>query len=346
MKYITESEMYINALHKCRLNKSVAPLVRGIIVEDTDTYNKVQTLLDCPEMEASHPFLYDLDLEDVAEEDADKVNKLYDLAVEKGFVSNDEREDVDEDEWTDDTLATDQFGEEPTPEITSEPIVPTDTDTNLAVDPVAEPLPSNSYTCLYSAMKGGKITTGECYTNALDPEGAKAEAIVKLTALGLTAIDILATETGNPAMKGAETPFKVLDAPVDTDMRVDDQTLGTDISTNAFESKKLKNHKKIVKEADDTEEDEESEEANDPEEEPKEIPDQEKSKLKAKLIISVKEVLSDMHIESCEDMNMEEYGDFWLKLYKKWGANRPDIKEFMTDDEIDDINNIRVKKTK
>lgn len=46
-----------------------------------ETYNKVQKILDCSEMEKSHPYLYSLDLENVSEDDRNKIDRIYDLGV-------------------------------------------------------------------------------------------------------------------------------------------------------------------------------------------------------------------------------------------------------------------------
>ena len=365
MKYVVESGRYDKALRKC--------FSKRIIKESASTYAKAEKLLDCPEMEPSHAFLYDLDLENVSNEDAEKINKLYDLAVKNNLIddynnSKDDYDDIDDDAEVSDNTEDDK----PTP------IVPTDVPDNFEREESDNPT-NSSYICLYSAVRNGKITTGECYTNAFDPEGAKAQAIVKLTACGLKSIDIIAVEMGNPDMKGVDKPFEEVNNSLKDDITVNDQTINTNIDLDKYNLNNEQGTQELKEavgdapddssagtsekpeepseeppeepseEPDETPEEPEEDDDDDDDEEPKddkkELSNQEKTELKNKLTIAIHNTLKDMHIESCEDMNLEQYGDFWSRLAKKWGTDNPDVKEFLSDDEIEDIDHIRVKMT-
>ena len=89
---------YRAALKKCHLSESVMPLKRGYLVENVDLYNKIQKMLNCPDMEDCHPFLYGIDVDNINESDAEKIDKLYELGVERKFIEDDP-EDTEGDEY-------------------------------------------------------------------------------------------------------------------------------------------------------------------------------------------------------------------------------------------------------
>ena len=62
-----------------------------------EMYNKIQRLLNCDAMESAHGYLYNLDPEELTEAEASKVNNLWKLGCEKGFI-----EDFTEDEEAED----------------------------------------------------------------------------------------------------------------------------------------------------------------------------------------------------------------------------------------------------
>lgn len=192
------TEPYIKAFEKCDLRTSVMPFYRGYIVEDIDTYNKIQRLLDTPEMESSHQFLYSLDVEALSEKDVSKVNKLYEKAVERGCIEDDD-DDLDECD-----VCGDDSCDDPASHLAPDVPVEKPELARPAVQPVQKSVPQSAYTVMYSAMKDGEIKCGECYSNSLNTRSAKADAIAKLERLGFTNISIMAIEAGDPDMMGAQ----------------------------------------------------------------------------------------------------------------------------------------------
>ena len=47
-QYLTEFDELQAALKKVRIDENVMPYYMGRLVEDEDSYNKIQKLLDCP----------------------------------------------------------------------------------------------------------------------------------------------------------------------------------------------------------------------------------------------------------------------------------------------------------
>ena len=88
MEVLTEMDEYFNAMSKINMDESVMPYVKGRLVE-SDTYNKVQKILNTPELEKAHMYCYDLDLENLEECDIMKINNLYKLGVDRGFIDDD-----------------------------------------------------------------------------------------------------------------------------------------------------------------------------------------------------------------------------------------------------------------
>jgi hypothetical protein len=60
------------------------------------TYNKIQKILNAPEMIKSHAYLYALDMENVNECDKKKIDKLYELGKARGVICEDDVETSDE----------------------------------------------------------------------------------------------------------------------------------------------------------------------------------------------------------------------------------------------------------
>lgn len=203
---MNDIDVWQEALKDIDMNEAVQFVSRGkLIVEDSqvEMYNKIQALLNCPELECSHRFLYSLDPEELTEAEATKVCNLYKLGQERGFLEPDDVE------------------------------TPADVDVEVAVaeKPVADVqpvqikpiVPQTAYTVLYSAMRNGNIATGEAYSNAIDPRSAKADAISQLEKAGYTNIAILAIECGDPDCCGRNSPLNaqkpnldVVEEPLDT----------------------------------------------------------------------------------------------------------------------------------
>lgn len=60
---------------------------------EASVQDKIQQLLDCPEMEAAHEFLYDIDYDTITDKQIEKVKKLFDLAVKNEFITVETEED-------------------------------------------------------------------------------------------------------------------------------------------------------------------------------------------------------------------------------------------------------------
>lgn len=173
MEVLTEMDEYFNAMSKINMDETVMPYVNGRLVE-SDTYNKVQKILNTPELEKAHMYCYDLDLENLEECDIMKINNLYKLGVDRGFI--------DDDLQYQDAPCTDPDAEGPKAE---EPVEP------APVNPRAK-VPC--FVAMYSAMKDGQIKTGEAYSRAISVQAAKADVMAQLAKFGYTNISILAIE--------------------------------------------------------------------------------------------------------------------------------------------------------
>jgi len=104
MEIITELDGYQAALSKINMNESVMPYVNGRLVSDK-AYNKVQKILNCPEMIASHKYLYNLDLDQLTEDEESKIDQLYALGCDRGFIIDDLTK-YDDAETPDDAMST------------------------------------------------------------------------------------------------------------------------------------------------------------------------------------------------------------------------------------------------
>ena len=172
MEVLTEMDEYFNAMSKINMDEPVMPYVKGRLVE-SDTYNKVQKILNTPELEKAHMYCYDLDLENLEECDIMKINNLYKLGVDRGFIDDDlQYQDCKADDCC--------KNEEP-----------------KAEEPAAQVNPRVKIPCfvaMYSAMKDGQIKTGEAYSRAISVQAAKADVMNQLSKFGYTNISILAVE--------------------------------------------------------------------------------------------------------------------------------------------------------
>ena len=168
MEIITELDGYQAALSQINMNESVMPYVNGRLVS-ANAYNKVQKLLNCPEMIASHKYLYNLDLDQLSEDEECKIDQLYKLGCDRGFI-------------IDDLTKYDDNAETP------ENSTPSQTEVEFK-----ENIPC--WTVIYSATdKNGNIKTGEAYSNAISSAAAKADVNSKLSQIGYSNITILAIE--------------------------------------------------------------------------------------------------------------------------------------------------------
>lgn len=182
MEILTEFDELQEAMKRINLDESVMPYVNGRLV-DSGSYNKVQKILDCPEMISAHKYLYNLDLDQLSEEETEKIDKLYKLGCERGFIADDLTD------W-DKELADVVDGNQAAAPAVEQP---------QAEKPIGGTLFKAKVPCwtvIYSASsKDGQIKTGEAYSNAISASAAKADVKAKLSAIGYANITILAIES-------------------------------------------------------------------------------------------------------------------------------------------------------
>ena len=161
-------------------------------LEECDkTFNKIQKILDCQEMEKCHPYLYTLDREHVNECDKAKVDKLYECGVKRGFINE------DDDKEEDDTLKTEcddcdsTLCGGPDSDLTGQ---------QFEQQPLPPSEPQPTFHVLYSAMNNGDVKMGEFYSQATSNEGARKDCIDQLRAAGYSNITIMAIEQNADAV--------------------------------------------------------------------------------------------------------------------------------------------------
>ena len=181
-KYLTEFDEIQAALSRVPLNENVMPYYRGRLVENEDAYNKMQKLLGCKEMSKCHKYLYELDIEDLDDEDVSKIDKLFDMGVKRGYIDDSFQKSVD----------ADAEGAEGAEEEVETPVVKDGCAPCAGTGAV-----QSDWTVLYSATKNGETKCGECYSDAPSAAKAKADCIAKLSQFGYDNISILACEAGS-----------------------------------------------------------------------------------------------------------------------------------------------------
>ena len=179
---VNDFEVWQDALKKIDLNEGALPIYHGrILRENAKEYQKMQKILNCPEMIKCHKYIFDLDPEQLDESDCTKINNLYKLGVDRGFIED--TVDVPDEDLPDADYTT--------------------SEQTVVQQPKPYVAPQHSvhvpcYTVMYSAMKDGQIKTGESYSNATNPRAAKADVYAKLSKFGYDNIAILAIECGDP----------------------------------------------------------------------------------------------------------------------------------------------------
>ena len=395
---LTEMEAYQIALSKINLREAVAPVFRGKIVEDEDTYNKVQQLLDCPQMEHAHKFLLDVDFDDLSQEIKQKVDDLYELAISQEFIKADQAE---EDE------VADEVGQEAAdiaqPQVSdnsggfeNESIPnPGDAATKDSIQVSAPEMNTCAFVLFYSAMKHGDIKTGECYSNATTLENAKLDALQKLKKFGFTAIEIIAAEECDPNARGCaarqpddiqqfgEKSFEETKSTTESDEEKD--TEEDEVEEKSAEEPEKEDEEKdeeeekedvkdavpaaaAKKEADnakpDEDEAEEEKNADDAEETAEEEPEEKdeepaedeasddsddedlsrskKLELFKEYLNEFKNLLQKMKSETYAEMSLANRAKFYDEMSKIW-KDKPDPSTFMTDDNVDQIEHMKIK---
>ena len=379
MEILTEWDKLTEAMSKIDLNEEIMPVVNGRLVEDVDSYNKIQKILETPELINAHKYLYNLDVENLDEEDVQKVDKIYNLGIERGFIQK-PMEEVPTDVSAQDTVIN---------KVNQKEIAP--------VNKISYKARIPSWTVLYSAWKDGNVKTGECYSNSINPQAAKADCYAKLSRCGYENINILAIEAGDPDFCGRDQYFEA-----DQNVIENDVLNGRNHNLHVDEGEKDKNPDEVSKDSqpdnqdsakddkndsdimiakdpndkedtskDDTSKEDTSKEENkedtskedtSPEEnkedtskedtskedtskeENKELTDDEKVILKNDYRKLFKQIMLKCQFEDkCfDDLTIEEKIKFFTELNKSWGKNEP--KDFMTDKEIEQQNKIIIKK--
>lgn len=377
MEIITELDGYQAALSQINMNESVMPYVNGRLVSEK-AYNKVQKLLNCPEMIASHKYLYNLDLDQLSEDEECKIDQLYKLGCDRGFI-------IDDLTKYDDNVET------------SKNSTPSQTDVEFK-----ENIPC--WTVIYSATdKNGQIKTGEAYSNAISSAAAKADVNSKLSQIGYSNITILAieqcetpvaendilndrnhnnhisipeaddeedsgesddsadeeedtddTESSDSDEETTDTSdTDDEDTEVSGDEDSDDATSDDKDSEGGEDSDDLSDNEDSDEDDsddedsddDDDSDDDSSDDSSDDEdsdEEKEELDANKKAELKDKYRRVFKNTLVKCKFDtSFNDLTLEQKVKFFTALSKAWTKNEPN--EFMTDKEIEQLNNVVVK---
>ena len=216
MEILTEFDELQNAMTKINLDESVFPYCNGRLVQNDAAYNKIQKILNCPEMVSCHKYLYNLDLDQLNEDEVDKVDKLYKLGCDRGFIIDDL---TDWDAETSVDAAVDGIVNS-----TKDDVKPTE-DKPAEAKPISGTLFKAKIPCwtiIYSATsKDGQIKTGEAYSNAISADAAKADVKSKLSNIGYSNITILAIESCEADVEA--TSFKSDEPSVETVAEADDE---------------------------------------------------------------------------------------------------------------------------
>ena len=182
---LTEFDLLQEAMKKINMNEVAMPIHNGKIVENKECYCKMQQILDAPEMIKSHAFILNLDPEQLEEDEIERVDQLWNLGVNRGFITPDGDEKTDNEIVTGDIRTVEPQPEEKAP--------------SSSFSYKTQKVDVPCWTILYSATdKNGDIKTGECYSNAINTRSAKADCYAKLERCGYSSISILAIEAGDP----------------------------------------------------------------------------------------------------------------------------------------------------
>ena len=374
-KYLTEFDEIQAAFRKVRLDENCMVYRNGMLLEHQDTYNKIQKLLNAPEMSEAHRYLYDLDVECLSEDEIERVDKLFDLGVKKGFIDNSFQEELDKSENPDAVIAAEE------PEKAAE----VETSAETPAEDRSVPIPC--WTILYSATKNGETKCGECYSNAISVSAAKADCLAKLERFGYGNVSILAIEAGDSdcakmtedeMRKGRTDTLSITEAEEENETGEDvsdtgddstdagddaaddntaDDTAADDAEDDAGGDAKGENDGKDDTGDDEGSEDEGSEDetgddaendetgsddGDDNSDESNELSDEEKSALKDEYKSTFREVMLSCKFEgrSFIDLTIPEKTQFFSALNVKWKKNDP--KDFMSEEEQDQLESIVV----
>ena len=358
MEVLTEMDEYFNAMAKINMNESVMPYVNGQLV-DSGIYNKVQKILNTPELEKAHMFCYDLDLENLDECDISKVNNLYKLGVDRGFIDDDLQYQDDVEDCDDDCQTQDVRVEVAKP----------------AVRGPRYKIPC--FVAMYSAMKDGQIKTGEAYSKAISVQAAKADVIAQLSRFGYSNISILAIEATEEDACGSS----IYDTPDSSSVAEDDMLDGRVHNNHLSEAEKEDDAKDDGNEesdtndsdpddssdsqdtdsseddsssaetdnSDDTDDAEDSEDSgsedSDDENADEDLDDNKKTILKDSYRKAFRSTMLKCKFDdkSFDDLTIDQKVKFFTELAKVWKDEGHEPNEFMSDKEIAQLNKIVVK---
>ena len=365
MEILNEFDAYQVALKKVKLDEEVMPFVRGkLLTENLDIYAKIQKLLGCKEFEPCHRFLYDLDIENIDESEASKVNNLYKLGCDRGFFDENEVEESTEEQKSD-AEKKDKTNECGTGEVTVAPSLPAKPIPASAAS--TEAAPASAFTVLYSAMRDGQIKTGEAFSNAINTRSAKADVISKLERAGYSSIQILAIEAGDPDAAGCSNTYCKQPEIQEADDReplshaLDPvgvkastaNTIGQDaVAMSVVEKDDASADDSKADDASDKEddkaEDKKEEKAEEPDEKLKDgsdLTDGDKANLKDSYKKAFKATMLKLkYDDKCfDDLDLQQKVDFFTELSTAW-KGKADPKEFMSDKEVEALEKIVVKR--
>lgn len=312
------------------------PLDAELTKEAEQTYQKIKKILNVPEMEKAHPFCFGLRQGNVNECDRQKIDQIYQLGIDRGFIDPEDEENGNPEGCEDGECCDDDAlcgGPD-------DAIHPQDMENPLP----QEPAPANSaFTVLYSAIKDGKVKVGEFYSNAVDNPGAQEDCINNLTQVGYGNIRIIGTEQNNLAvntdvevMAGNEEPEDLLETD-DSEEFEKQETGDTEDETKPAP----KENPETENPEEEGPKDEDSKDG-DSEEAPTELTSEDKAQLKKDYTQTFRDILVEMAVQkSVEEMTLKEKNTFYGKLAKKWTKNDPS--EFMTDEEQEKLDKIVIK---
>lgn len=364
MEILNEFDTYQAALKKVKLDEEVMPFVRGkLLTENLDIYAKIQKLLGCKEFEPCHRFLYDLDIENIDESEASKVNNLYKLGCDRGFFDENEDDESTEEQKSDAEMK-DKTNECGTNEVTVATSLP-------ATPAPIQASPTSAFTVLYSAMRDGQIKTGEAFSNAINTRSAKADVISKLERAGYSSIQILAIEAGDPDAAGCSNTYcKQPDVKEADDRELLSHALdpvGIKASTantagqdtvamsvvekddaSTDDSKTDDTDKEEDKDGEADAENKKEEKAEEPDEKLKDgsdLTDGDKANLKDSYKKAFKATMLKLkYDDKCfDDLDLQQKVDFFTELSAAW-KGKADPKEFMSDKEVEALEKIVVKR--
>lgn len=374
-KYLTEFDEIQAAFRKVRLDENCMVYRNGMLLEHQDTYNKIQKLLNVPEMSEAHRYLYDLDVECLSEDEIERVDKLFDLGVKKGYIDNSFEEELEKSENPDAIVAAEEPQKAAEVETTAE----------TPVEDRSVPIPC--WTILYSATKNGETKCGECYSNAISVSAAKADCLAKLERFGYGNVSILAIEAGDSdcakmtedeMRKGRTDTLSITEAEEEDETGEDvsdtgddsaeasddtagddtaaddagddagDESGGEDGADDTGDDEGGEDETGDDETGDDAENDETgsddsgSDDSDDNSDESKELSDEEKSALKDEYKSAFREVMLSCKFEgrSFIDLTIPEKTQFFSALNVKWKKNDP--KDFMSEEEQDQLESIVV----